>query len=161
MSTPDGCNNFVRVYDPAERFWVLVYFFDEAVDSGLQGDDAVEHAAFQPAKGQFGEGSLDGVAPGGGDRCEVEGEAAMPPEPHDDLGMFVGRVGVEHNMNLFIGRKLALNGVERADELLMGVALHAPVDNLTLTVQVRRWRRPPNAQLPQVVRSASAPPRAW
>ena len=48
---------------PAEGLWVLVGFFDEAVDGSLQGDDGVEHAAFEPAVGQLGEETLDGVDP--------------------------------------------------------------------------------------------------
>lgn len=63
MPSADGCNDFVRVLGPAEGFWVLVGFFDEAVDGSLQGNDGVEHAAFEPAVGQLGEETFDGVDP--------------------------------------------------------------------------------------------------
>jgi hypothetical protein len=36
---------------------------EEAVDGGLQIDDALEHAALEPPLGQRGEEALDGVDP--------------------------------------------------------------------------------------------------
>ena len=59
----------------------------------------------------------------------MEGEALVPPEPLDDLGMLVGRIVVEHDMDLLAGRHLILDDVQEADELLVGVALHAPADD--------------------------------
>ena len=49
MPSAGSRDYFVRVLGPAEGFWVLVGFFDEAVDGSLQGDDGVEYAAFEPA----------------------------------------------------------------------------------------------------------------
>ena len=59
----------------------------------------------------------------------MEGEALMPTKPFDDLGVLVGGIGVEHDVNLLVGRNLVLDGVQEADELLMGVPLHAAAND--------------------------------
>ena len=46
-------------------------------------------------------------------------------EPGFDLGMLVDGVIVEDGVDQFAGRYGALDGVEEADESLVGVALHA------------------------------------
>jgi hypothetical protein len=60
----------------------------------------------------------------------VEGEALMPLEPGGHLGVFVGGVVVEDHMDRLAGRHLALDGIEKADEFLMPVVLHAAPDDL-------------------------------
>src|SRR5262245_32003794 len=47
----------------------------------------------------------------------------MPGEPVTDLGMFVGGIVVDDGMDRLSLRRLRLDGVEKADELLMSVAL--------------------------------------
>ena len=59
----------------------------------------------------------------------MEGEAFVPTKPFDDLGVLVSGIVVEHDVNLLVGRNLVLDGVQEADELLMGVPLHAAADN--------------------------------
>lgn len=49
MPTSDGRDDLVGVLGPSEWLRVLIGFFDEAVNSGLKGDDGVEHAAFEPS----------------------------------------------------------------------------------------------------------------
>ena len=43
--------------------------------------------------------------------------------------MFVGGIVVEHDVDRLAGRDLALDGVEKADELYVAVALHAAPDD--------------------------------
>jgi hypothetical protein len=90
----------------------------------------VEHAAFEPAPGQLGEEALDGVDPGCRRGREVEGEALVPTKPLNDLGMFVCCIVVEHDVDLLVGRNLVLDDVQKTDELLVGVALHTPADDV-------------------------------
>ncbi len=45
MPSGSGCDDFVRVGGPDEGLWLLVVVDDEAVDRGLQIDDALEDAA--------------------------------------------------------------------------------------------------------------------
>ena len=54
----------------------------------------------------------------------------MPGEPGFHLGMLVGGVVVENHVDRLVGRHLALDGVEKADEFLMPVTLHATADDL-------------------------------
>src|SRR5712671_735086 len=56
----------------------------------------------------------------------------MPRQPSPHLGVLVGGVVVEDDMDDFAGRDLRLDGVEEPDELLMAVALHAAADHVAL-----------------------------
>ena len=62
-------------------------------------------------------------------RGEVEGPARVAGEPRFDLGVFVGGVVVDDGMDQLAGRDRALDGVEEADELLVGVPLHAAAEH--------------------------------
>ncbi len=81
-------------------------FLDEAVDGGLEVDDGVEDAVFQAAARQLGEEAFDGVEPGAGCRNEVKGPSPMPGQPGADLGLFVGGVIVEDDVDGLVGREL-------------------------------------------------------
>ena len=78
---------------------------------------------------ELGEEALDGIEPGARGRREVEDEARVPVEPGADLGMLVGGVVVEDDVDDLSGRNLGLDGVQEADELLMTVALHVAADD--------------------------------
>ena len=53
----------------------------------------------------------------------------MSVEPGADLGVLVGGVVVEDGVDQLADGDLALDGVEEADELLMGVLLHAAAED--------------------------------
>ena len=59
----------------------------------------------------------------------MKGEALVPTEPFNNLGVLVGRIVVEHDVDLLVGRNLFVDGVQGSDELLMSMALHAPADH--------------------------------
>ena len=79
---------------------MFVVFFEEAVDRGLKVNDRPENAALQPPLGQDGEEPLDGVEPRTRRRREVEGEAFVPAEPCAHLGVLVGGVVVEDDVDI-------------------------------------------------------------
>jgi hypothetical protein len=54
----------------------------------------------------------------------------MAGEPVLDLRMLVGGVVVDDDMDDLAGGDLGFDGVEKADELLMPMALHAAADDL-------------------------------
>jgi hypothetical protein len=60
----------------------------------------------------------------------MEAPARMTPQPFDHLGVLVSGVVVEDGVDRLAGRDLALDGVQKPDELLMPVALHATTDAL-------------------------------
>ena len=117
-----GGNDFIGIGGPDKRLWLLVVVDDEAVDVGLQIDDAFEDPAFEAALGEDGEETFDGVEPTGRGRREVKSPARMTPEPLNSLGVLVGGVVVEDGVDGLSGRDLTLDGVQEADELLMAVA---------------------------------------
>jgi hypothetical protein len=123
-------DDFFGVGFPDERLGLKVVVGEEAVDGGLEIDDALEDPSFEPPLGEDGEEALDGVQPTGGGGREVEGPPGMAAEPRDDLGVFVRAVIVEDDVDGLVGRDLALDGIEEADELLMAVSLHAAPDDL-------------------------------
>ena len=59
----------------------------------------------------------------------MEGEASMPLQPSRHLGVLVGGVVAEHHVDRFVGRHLALNSIEKADEFLMPMALQDNADD--------------------------------
>src|SRR5262245_8165278 len=117
---------------PGEGFRVLIGFGEVAVDSGLEIDDALEDAAFEPLPGQLGEKTLDGIEPGGRGRGEMEVEPGMPFEPGPHLRMLMRRIVVDDQVQLSAGRGFAVDLVEEADEFLMPVARHALADDPAL-----------------------------
>ena len=132
MPTFGGGDDGFGVGVPGERSGLLVVVLDEAVDRRLEGDDRVEHTAFEPAASEFGEEALDRIAPRARGRREVEDPAGVTGEPLADVGVFVGGVVVEDHVDHLAGWDGALDGVEEADELLVAVALHALADHRAL-----------------------------
>jgi hypothetical protein len=61
---------------------------------------------------------------------EMEGDSRVAREPRDHLGMLVGGIVVEDDVDGLLRRNSFLNGVEEADELLVTMALHASADHL-------------------------------
>jgi len=59
----------------------------------------------------------------------VEGPARMAGEPSFDFGVLMGGVVIKDGVDRFVGRHRALDGVEEADEFLMGMALHATAED--------------------------------
>jgi hypothetical protein len=104
-------------------------FIEVAVDGGLQIDDGAEDPSSQALAGQSGEEIFDGVEPGAGGRGEMEGPARMADEPGLDLGVLVGCVIVDNGVDQLASRDRAFDGVEEADELLMGMLLHAATEH--------------------------------
>ena len=131
MPTIGGGDDFVWIGGPDEGLWLLVVVGDEAIDGGLEVDDAFEDAALEAPLGEDGEETLDGVEPTGRGGREMEAPARMTPQPFDHLGVLVSGVVVE-GVDRLAGRDLALDGVQKPDELLMPVALHATADDLAL-----------------------------
>src|SRR5205807_1291444 len=72
--------------------------------------------------------SFHRIEPGSRGRGEMEGPARMARQPGQHLGVFVGGIVVEHDVDRPVGRDLALDGIEKADEFEMPVALHAAPD---------------------------------
>ena len=56
----------------------------------------------------------------------------MPCQPGTDLGLLVGRVIVEDDVDGLVGGHFDFNGVQEPDELLMPVPLHIAADHRTI-----------------------------
>ena len=124
MPTFDGGDDFVGIGGPDEGLGIIIGFGDELIDGCLQVGHGFEDTALETVSGELGEISLDGVEPGARGRHEVEDEARMTGEPGAYLGMLVGGIVVEDHMHHLAGWRLALNGIQEAEELLVTVALH-------------------------------------
>ena len=84
--TPDLFDDRVEICGPRERFRIVVGFGEVLVDGGLEIDNALEDAAFEPLSGQFGEEALDGVEPGRRGRGEMEIEPGCRSSQARTLG---------------------------------------------------------------------------
>ncbi len=100
-----------------------------AVSGGLQIGDGSEDAALEPLAGEVGEEVFHGVEPGAGGRREVKDPARMTRQPSEYIGMLVGFVIAEDDVDDFTGGHMGLDGIEDADGLLMAVTLHAATDD--------------------------------
>ncbi len=129
VPAPDGGDDFIGVGGPGEGRGLPIVLFEESIDGGLQIDDRSEYAALESALGERGEEAFDGVEPRAGRRREVEDEPLVPSEPLEHFGMLVGGVIVEDHMHHLAGGNPSVDGVEKADELLMAVALHVLADD--------------------------------
>ena len=56
-------------------------------------------------------------------------ETVVPPAPCDAFGVFFGRIVIEHDVDLLFGGDFVREGVEKADELTIGVTLHGTPDD--------------------------------
>ena len=144
MPSSDCGDDFVGIGDPLEGFRLGVVIVEKAVDCGLEVGDRPEGPAFEAAFGQDCEKSLDGVDPGSRGRGEVERPAWMTRKPLPYGGMFVRGVVVEDCVDRLAGRDLPLDRVEKADELLMPMALHVAANDGSVEDVHRReqGRRP-------------------
>jgi hypothetical protein len=138
VPSSDSGDNFVWVLGPGKGFWVCVGVVEEAVDVIFEFPQGSEYAALETFFGELGEKALDSVEPGSGCRGEVEDKPPMFFEPLHDVGMLVGGIVVDDDMDrLFLGHS-GLDDVEKPDELLMAMALHALADHLALKNIERR-----------------------
>ena len=118
---------FIGIGGPHEGFGMIVGFLQEAVDGGLEIDNRAEGTAFEAAFGQFGEEALDRIEPRGRGRGVMEDKAGVPVEP--GVNVLVGGVVVEDDMDDLAGRDVGFDRIEKANELLMAMALHAAADD--------------------------------
>ena len=128
----DSSEDAGRIGLPDERLRLFVVFVEKAVDGGLKVGDRAKDAAFQATFGEGSDESFDGVDPRTRRRREVEGEARMSIEPTHDVGMLVRRVIVEDHVDDLSNRDIRFDRVQKANELLMPVALHAAPDDLAI-----------------------------
>ena len=104
----------------------------------------MEDAALKAALGQDCEEALDSVEPRGRRRSEVENPSWVTRQPFAHGRVLVDGVVVEDRVNDFANGNLLLDGVKKANELLMAVALHVAADDLAVEYVHRRkqGRRP-------------------
>src|SRR4051794_11006110 len=130
MPAPDSGDDFVWVCGPGEGFRIVVSLRDEAVDGGLEFNNASKDTTLQSLLGKFGEEALNSVEPRARGRREVEGETRVPVEPLAYLRMLMGGVVVEDDVHELSGGHLCLDSIQEADELLVTMALHAAANDL-------------------------------
>ena len=100
-------------------------FSDIAFDGGLEVNDRMEDATAETPACDHGEETLNGVDPGCRCRRKVKGPSGMTGEPGPDFGVLVRTVVVENGVDRLVLRCGSLDGVEKADEFLMTMLLHA------------------------------------
>src|SRR5437764_1205746 len=138
---------------------VLVCFGvgEEAVAGIFEFSEATAYAALETLLCELGKEALDGVEPGSGRRGEVEDKPLMFFEPLHDVGMLVGGIVVDDDMDrLFLGHS-GLDDVQKADELLMAMALHTLANDLALKDIERREQGGDTMALVIMGYGASAP----
>src|SRR6516165_6885020 len=115
----------VAEWGPDEWLGLGVVLLQVGFDCGLEFSNAAEDAAADGVAGDQAEEAFDQIDPGGRSRGEVEVEAGVALEPSLDLGVLVGRVVVDDEMQIEAFRRIAVDGAQEAQELLMAMAAHA------------------------------------
>ena len=82
----------------------------------------MERAAADRTLGDEGEEAFDLVEPGGVGGREVNVPARTAGEPGSDLGMLVGGVVVDDEMDVELSRHVGLDVTQEGEELLMAMA---------------------------------------
>ena len=129
MPAPVGGDDFVWIGGPGEELRLLIVLFEEAIDRGLQVGERPKDAALEPALCEGREEALDCVEPGCRCRCEMECPSRMALERLADVGMLMGGVIVDDGVDRLTRGDLVLDDVEKANELLMAMALHVAADH--------------------------------
>src|SRR5271166_5983759 len=97
------------------------------------------------------------LSQGGRGRGEVERPARMALKPGTHPGVLVGRVIVEDDVDHLAGGDGGLDRIEKPDELLMAMALHAAPDDLAFE-DVERGKQGRGAMPLVIVRHGRAAP---
>ena len=100
----DSSDDAIGFCGPDEGLGGLIVFVEIAVDGGFEIADGTEDAAPEPALGKGREEALDRIQPGAGGGDEVESEARMSCQPCHDLGMLMGGIVIEDEMDGRLGR---------------------------------------------------------
>jgi hypothetical protein len=95
---------------------------DEAIDFFDEVGGEFESAATDGALGDEGEEALDLVEPGGIGGGEVDVPARPAGEPSPDLGMLVGSVVVDDEMDVELGWHVGRDVAQEGKELLVAMA---------------------------------------
>ena len=103
----------------------------EIVDGLLQLGHVAERGPLDRSLGDQTEPALHLTQPGGIGRGEVQVVPGTSGQPSLDLRMFVGRIVVNHQVDLQIGRHLPVDQSQESQEVLMAVALLALGDHPT------------------------------
>ena len=142
VPTACGRDDAIGVGRPDEGLRAAIVLGEEAIDRGLEVDERTEDAAFEAAAREPGEKALDGVEPGGRGRGEVKCPTRVTGQPGPDFGMFVAAIVVKDDMDQSAGRDLAFDAVDKAEKLLVPMALHAlPEDGPVEQVERGKQRR--------------------
>ena len=108
---------------------MAVVIGDVALDGVFQFGDGFEDAAPDAPPRDNGEEAFDRIQPGGGGGREVEDPSRVIGQPLLHLGMLVGSVVIQDDVDDLAGRDLPLHGIEELDEFLMAMAFHAAAEH--------------------------------
>ena len=110
LTAPDLLEDGVDEGGPDERVGVVAPGVEEVLNGGHEIGHAGEDAAAQSLLGELPKPALDEVQPRAAGGGEVEMEARMLGKPGSDACVLVGLVVVEDQMQVELGRELAIEG---------------------------------------------------
>ena len=116
VPSSDGGDDFVGVCGPVKGLGSALVSARKRLMAAWRSTTE-RKTAFQAAPGQPGEEAHERIEPGTRGWREVEDEALVPVEPGADLGMLVGGVVVEDDVDHLAGRHLGLDCVLKPHEL--------------------------------------------
>src|SRR5436309_7691309 len=101
---------------PDEGFGIDIVVLQVGLNGRLEISHAFEDAAANGILCNEAEEALDLIEPGGGGRGEVEMDTLMPSQPRLDVGVLVGGVVVDDQMQVQVLGGIAVDGLEEAQD---------------------------------------------
>ena len=119
--TGDFCEDFFGGFGPDKRFGVGIVVFEVVVNGSFEFGDRGEDAAADALLSDQAKEALDLIEPGARGGSEVQVKAGVLGQPCLNIGMLVGGVVVEDEVEIeFLGR-LPVDGPQEAPELVMAL----------------------------------------
>lgn len=125
----DGGEDFIGGLGPCEGRGVFVVRVDEGADVGLELAGRAVHATLQLLAGQLGEPAFDLIEPGGGCWREMDVPVRPPSQPRLDRWRLVSGVVVHDDVDVEPVGDIAVDHLEKVEELPGTVAPVALADH--------------------------------
>ena len=157
--TSDFGEDFPGGFGPDEGLWIGIVVFQVVVNGGFELGNGGEDAAPDALLSDQPEEALDLIEPGGRGGGEVQVKAGVLGQPCLDVGMLVGGVVVEDEVEIEFLRRLPIDRPQEAQELVVAVALHALSDHRA-GGDIERGKQGSGAMALVVVRHGAGPASA-
>src|SRR5215208_4559467 len=128
----DFHEDIIGLGSPDKRSGILVVGLEILLECGDEFWQTMKDAASQAFDREVSEEALHHIEPRGAGRSEMQIEAWMLGQPCFDLGVLMGRVVIQDQMQLSIWLRLPVDKLEKLQPFLVPVSRLALADDLAV-----------------------------